>query len=464
MSTTLTRADVARIAELARLALTPDELDLSTRQLGDILGTSSRSATSTRRALRRPRTWPARPSNGRCRRAAAVARHGLGAAPRRRRGGPLQGPAGAVMADIQTMTRAPWREGIREGRLRRPRSARRFSRGSRRTTRGLGRSRWCPPRPRARRSPTPGPDMPLAGVPVAVKDNICTAECRRCGIPHPRRGTCRRTRPRWSSGSKPPGPSSWARRTSTSSPWARPPRTRRSARRATRWTSSGRRADRGRLGGGGGGPDGPRRALGPIRAARFASRRPSVAWSASSRPTGGLALRAAGLASSLDQIGPLTHTVEDAAPSWVIAGHDPRDATSSTEPVPDYLAALDRGVAGLRVGVPRAMLADGVDRTQKASPRRSTCGGRPGPPSSMSTTSHAGHGIPVYYLIAPPRPRPTSPRYDGVRYGRRAEVGRQEGLAQMLTARGMRASAPRSSGASCSARMRSAPATTTPTT
>lgn len=138
-------------------------------------------------------------------------------------------------------------------------------------------------------------------------------------------------------------------------------------------------------------------------------------------------------ASSLDQIGPLTHTVEDAAlVLQVIAGHDPHDATSSTEPVPDYLAALDRGVAGLRVGVPRAMLADGVDPdVQRAFTDALEVWRSAGATLVDVALPHAGYAIPVYYLIATAEASSNLARYDGVRYGRRAEIGRQEGLSQM---------------------------------
>ena len=67
-------------------------------------------------------------------------------------------------------------------------------------------------------------------------------------------------------------------------------------------------------------------------------------------------------ASSLDQIGPLTRTVHDAALTLaVIAGADPADATSASEPVPDYAAALTGDIRGTRVGVPRALVEQGVD-------------------------------------------------------------------------------------------------------
>src|SRR6185503_1129140 len=67
-------------------------------------------------------------------------------------------------------------------------------------------------------------------------------------------------------------------------------------------------------------------------------------------------------ASSLDQIGPFTRTVEDAAlVSAALFGWDPRDATSAQQPVPDFTAGLARGVSGLRVGVPWPFLEKGVD-------------------------------------------------------------------------------------------------------
>ena len=81
-------------------------------------------------------------------------------------------------------------------------------------------------------------------------------------------------------------------------------------------------------------------------------------------------------ASSLDQIGPLANTVEDAAlVLQAIAGADARDATSSPEPVPDYLSALDRGVSGLRIGVPRDIVGEGVEESvQRAFAARSIAG------------------------------------------------------------------------------------------
>ncbi len=117
-------------------------------------------------------------------------------------------------------------------------------------------------------------------------------------------------------------------------------------------------------------------------------------------------------ASSLDQIGPLALTGgrRGAACFAVIGGFDPHDSTSSPEPMPDLSDALSGDVKGLRIGVPRAFLGEGVDqptldgvRVGAARARR-----RAARRSSTSSCRTPAYGIPVYYLIAPPRPRPTS--------------------------------------------------------
>ena len=105
-----------------------------------------------------------------------------------------------------------------------------------------------------------------------------------------------------------------------------------------------------------------------IPAARFASRHP-FAGSWALLPTYGRVSRYGliAFASSLDRVGPITRTVRDAAILLgVIAGHDPLDATSSTMPVPDYMAALDQPVTGLRVGVPAEYFGDGLDPEVRA--------------------------------------------------------------------------------------------------
>jgi aspartyl-tRNA(Asn)/glutamyl-tRNA(Gln) amidotransferase subunit A len=138
-------------------------------------------------------------------------------------------------------------------------------------------------------------------------------------------------------------------------------------------------------------------------------------------------------ASSLDQIGPLTQTVEDAALALqVLAGPDPRDSTSSSEPVPDLLAALTGEVSGLRIGVPRALLGDGVDADvlEAFEAALATLAAR-GAALVDIELPHAAYGIPVYYLICTAEASSNLARYDGVRYGRRAPLGMDDGLLEM---------------------------------
>jgi aspartyl-tRNA(Asn)/glutamyl-tRNA(Gln) amidotransferase subunit A len=123
--------------------------------------------------------------------------------------------------------------------------------------------------------------------------------------------------------------------------------------------------------------------------------------------------------SSLDQIGPMTRRARDAAVALgVIAGADPADSTTAAEPVADYGAALTGDVRGLRIGVPRSLLDNGVD---------------PGIVSAFEAAlevldsrgaalidielPHARYAIPAYYLVATAEASSNLARYDGVRYG-----------------------------------------------
>lgn len=124
-------------------------------------------------------------------------------------------------------------------------------------------------------------------------------------------------------------------------------------------------------------------------------------------------------ASSLDQIGPFARTAADCALLLnVVAGHDPNDATSLPEPVPDYLAALEGDLRGLRVGVPReyfgAGMEPGVDAAVRAAIDQLAALG-----ASVGEVSlpHTEYGVAVYYLIAPAEASANLARYDGVKYG-----------------------------------------------
>ncbi len=127
-------------------------------------------------------------------------------------------------------------------------------------------------------------------------------------------------------------------------------------------------------------------------------------------------------ASSLDQIGPFARTVSDAALLLaVIAGHDPCDSTSGQHPVPDFSAALSGDVRGLRIGVERSLLEEGVDPEVSAAVTTAldVLKSR-GAVLVDITLPHARFAIPVYYLIATAEASANLARYDGVRYGFRA--------------------------------------------
>jgi aspartyl-tRNA(Asn)/glutamyl-tRNA(Gln) amidotransferase subunit A len=128
--------------------------------------------------------------------------------------------------------------------------------------------------------------------------------------------------------------------------------------------------------------------------------------------------------SSLDQIGPFAKSVEDAAlVLGAIAGADEMDATSAPEPVPDYVAALDQGAKGLRVGVVRDLLdVEGCAAEIRASVDEAaeifaSLGARVGDVELPS----AKHGLAAYYIIGPAEASSNLARMDGIRYGHRTD-------------------------------------------
>mgnify|MGYP000671547558 CR=1 FL=1 len=127
-------------------------------------------------------------------------------------------------------------------------------------------------------------------------------------------------------------------------------------------------------------------------------------------------------ASSLDQIGPLTHTVEDAAMILqAIAGFDPADSTALDAPVPDYLATLNDGVKGMKLGVPKEYFGHGIDpgvrKNVEATIQKLASLGAEIIDISLPHTEHA---VATYYVIAPAEASSNLSRFDGIRYGRRA--------------------------------------------
>jgi aspartyl-tRNA(Asn)/glutamyl-tRNA(Gln) amidotransferase subunit A len=131
-------------------------------------------------------------------------------------------------------------------------------------------------------------------------------------------------------------------------------------------------------------------------------------------------------ASSLDQGGPMARSAEDCATLLqVMAGHDPRDSTSSQHGVPDYAQALKQSVAGLRIGVPKEYFGDGLDSQvaqviEQALQRYEALG------ATLVAVSlpRTALSIPAYYVIAPAEASTNLSRYDGVRFGHRCEAPR----------------------------------------
>ncbi|HEX6648690.1 MAG TPA: Asp-tRNA(Asn)/Glu-tRNA(Gln) amidotransferase subunit GatA [Pyrinomonadaceae bacterium] len=128
-------------------------------------------------------------------------------------------------------------------------------------------------------------------------------------------------------------------------------------------------------------------------------------------------------ASSLDQIGVFAREVEDVARVLgVMAGRDPHDATSADVPVPDYTAALTGDLKGARLGFPRALFGKGLDEEVKTSVEAVIDVYRElGAEIVDVELPHAGYAIAVYYIIATAEASSNLARYDGVRYGFRAE-------------------------------------------
>jgi aspartyl-tRNA(Asn)/glutamyl-tRNA(Gln) amidotransferase subunit A len=128
-------------------------------------------------------------------------------------------------------------------------------------------------------------------------------------------------------------------------------------------------------------------------------------------------------ASSLDQIGPLTKTVRDAALIMnAIAGHDSQDSTSLNEQVPDYASKLGNDLRGVRLGLPKEYMIEGIDPQVRAATNAAV--------KEMNSLGaeivdvslpHTDYAIAVYYILATAEASANLARFDGVRYGYRAE-------------------------------------------
>jgi aspartyl-tRNA(Asn)/glutamyl-tRNA(Gln) amidotransferase subunit A len=126
-------------------------------------------------------------------------------------------------------------------------------------------------------------------------------------------------------------------------------------------------------------------------------------------------------ASSLDQIGPMTKDVRDAAILLrTFAGHDPLDSTSANLPVPDYEAALTGEIAGLRIGIPREYFVPGMDpEVESAIDQAIRVLERLGAARETVSLPHTDYAVATYYLVATAEASSNLARYDGVKYGYR---------------------------------------------
>ena len=138
-------------------------------------------------------------------------------------------------------------------------------------------------------------------------------------------------------------------------------------------------------------------------------------------------------ASSLDQAGPMTKTVRDAAiMGAAMMGHDPKDSTSADLPVPDFEAMLTGDIRGRVIGIPREYRMDGMPAEIEALWAR----GREmladaGAVIHDISLPHTKYALPTYYVIAPAEASSNLARYDGVRYGYRAKMAPDDGITEM---------------------------------
>ena len=128
-------------------------------------------------------------------------------------------------------------------------------------------------------------------------------------------------------------------------------------------------------------------------------------------------------ASSLDQIGPVTHNVEDAAYILnAISGHDSADSTSQQQDIPDFTQGLNDGVAGMKLGIPKEYFGEGIDpkvreKIELAIKALEAAGAE----IVDISLPHTAYAVAAYYIIAPAEASSNLSRFDGIRYGNRVE-------------------------------------------
>ncbi len=138
-------------------------------------------------------------------------------------------------------------------------------------------------------------------------------------------------------------------------------------------------------------------------------------------------------ASSLDQAGPMTKTVRDAAIMLqAMSGHDPKDSTSADLPVPDFEAALTGDIRGKKIGIPREYRMDGMpDEIEALWKRGAEMMRDAGAEIVDISLPHTKYALPAYYVVAPAEASSNLARYDGVRYGHRAKLAQGDGITEM---------------------------------
>ena len=138
-------------------------------------------------------------------------------------------------------------------------------------------------------------------------------------------------------------------------------------------------------------------------------------------------------ASSLDQAGPMTKSVRDAAIMLeAMAGHDPKDSTSAKLAVPDFEAALTGDVRGKKIGIPKEYRMDGMpDEIETLWTEGIAMMRDAGAEIVDISLPHTKYALPAYYVIAPAEASSNLARYDGVRYGHRATLSQGDGITEM---------------------------------
>ena len=138
-------------------------------------------------------------------------------------------------------------------------------------------------------------------------------------------------------------------------------------------------------------------------------------------------------ASSLDQAGPMTKTVRDGAIMLeAMAGHDPKDSTSVSLPVPNFEAMLTGNIKGKRIGIPKEYRLEGMpSEIEKLWSDGTEMLRLAGAKIEDVSLPHTKYALPAYYVIAPAEASSNLARYDGVRYGRRAALSSGDGINEM---------------------------------